>query len=284
MQVPNKITVVYLVWLPYGINLFKNFIQSYLSFNAGLNHQLALLFNGTKNPIDIESYCTYAEKYNVKFSVLTLEKGYDIDAYFFAAKNIECDLFFFINTYSVLLNDNWLKKMYDNIVKENVGMVSATGTLQSHSSSPFMSMPFRYQFSKKLKYNYRKYKLFIKSAIYWKVLFEGFPNPHLRTNAFMIWKNIFLEIKYKPITSKMRAYEFESGRNSITNQILHKKKKVLVVDKFGIGYEIKNWYGSKIFWENDQENLMISDNQTTKYINADETEKKLYTYLAWGEK
>jgi hypothetical protein len=280
----RKIAVIHLVWLPYGIEIFKNFIASYSLYSAGIDHQLIFLFNGVDDIISIKSYSNYANEKKIEFEILILEKGLDIEAYFFAAKNLSADLLFFINTNSALLSENWLKKMYDNIVKENVGMVSATGTLQSHSSSPFMSMPFRYQFSKKLKYNYRKYKLFIKSAIYWKVLFEGFPNPHLRTNAFMIWKNIFLEIKYKPITSKMRAYEFESGRNSITNQILHKKKKVLVVDKFGIGYEIKNWYGSKTFWENDQENLMISDNQTTKYINADETEKKLYTYLAWGKK
>ena len=48
--------------------------------------------------------------------------------------------------------------------------------------------------------------------------------------------------------------------------------------------EMNNWYESKTFWNSEQENLMISDNQTEKYIKAGPEEKKFIHHLAWGKK
>lgn len=278
------IVVVHLIWLPYGIEKFKKFLHSYQIYRAGKDHQLILLFNGVCDNTKIQSYCNFAKENSIEFEALILENGQDIDAYYFAAQNISADLILFLNTNSIILSENWLQKMYANIIKPNVAMVAATASFQSYSSSAFMRNAWYYEKQKSLRFNFRKYKLFIKSFFYYRLLFRGFPNPHLRTNGFMIWRDIFLNIKYKPLTSKMKAYQFESGRNSLSNQILKMNKKLLVVDKFGNGTEMNNWYESKTFWSYNQENLLVSDNQTEKYMNAGEKMKKVYTFLAWGKK
>jgi hypothetical protein len=142
---------------------------------------------------------------------------------------------------------------------------------------------FKYERDKSFTHNFRKYKLLVKAAFYYPFVFRRFPNPHLRTNAFMIWKEIFVTIRWKPLTSKFRAYQCESGRNSITNQVIKFGYDVLVVDKDGNSYEQNNWYDSKTFWAKEQENLMVSDNQTTKYSMANASEKNTYSHLAWGK-
>ncbi|MDQ6756637.1 MAG: hypothetical protein M3004_06845 [Bacteroidota bacterium] len=285
MEAKRNISVVYLIWLPAGTESFYKFIYSYLHNIAGLSHQLIMLFKDSEiDSKDTDPYHRYLEEMNIHYTSLYFKGGLDIDAYFFAAKNISKDLILFLNTNSILLSDNWLLKMYDNIIKENVAMVAATGSFQSYSSTAFIRNSWQYERQKSFSHNFRKYKLFIKSFFYYKLFFKSFPNPHLRTNGFMIWKNIFLEIKYKPLTSKLRAYSFESGRNSITNQILKNNKNVLVVDKFGNKYEINSWYDSKTFWSFNQENLLIADNQTKKYLSASENKRRIYTLIAWGRK
>ncbi len=69
----------------------------------------------------------------------------------------------------------------------------------------------------------------------------------------------------------------------MSRQIIKKGYQILVVDKFGQTYTSENWYESKTFWSFNQENLLISDNQTEKYMNEDDTKKKVYTLLAWKE-
>ena len=88
VKLQNNISVVYLMWLPYGIKLYKNFIDSYLNFSSGHEHDLIFLFNGVKDENELHPYFEYAEITKIKYKYFSLEKGYDIDAYFFAAKNI----------------------------------------------------------------------------------------------------------------------------------------------------------------------------------------------------
>ena len=130
--------------------------------------------------------------------------------------------------------------------------------------------------------HYKKYKLLIKAMIYWRLKFPDFPNPHIRTNAFMINRKLMLRIKYKRLKNKFMAYIMESGRNSITKQVLSMGFDVVVIDRWGGNYNIEQWPDSKTFWIDDQQNLLISDNQTRLYEKAEEEEKSKLAYLAWG--
>ena len=56
----------------------------------------------------------------------------------------------------------------------------------------------------------------------------------------------------------------------------------MVVDKNGRVYEVERWKESNTFWISDQANLLITDNQTRKYMEADGNEKNFYKFMAWG--
>jgi hypothetical protein len=272
------------MWLPYGFNHFKTFFDSYLKYPAGIQHDLIIIFKGMKLADEnMDLYHQLLFQNNIVYNTLYTEGGLDIDTYFYAAQQIKTELIFFLNTSSIILNNDWLSKMYFSINQHKIGMVSATGSWHSYRSMVFFINTWKYESLKGIVYNFRKYKLMLKAAFYYPFLFKSFPNPHLRTNAFIIWKKLFLTIKWKPLTSKFRAYLCESGRNSVTNQVIRAGYDVLVVDKNGRYYRQSQWHESQTYWIKAQENLLIADNQTTKYQVASSEEKKMYTFLAWGE-
>lgn len=119
------------------------------------------------------------------------------------------------------------------------------------------------------------------SASYVKSFFS-FPNPHIRTNGFMVERKILLEFKGLGKT-KIDCYIFEAGIDSLTSRIAQKGLSVLFVGADGIGYPPKEWPKSNNFWMGDQENLMISDNQTSQYMNLSKNERRFHSYLSWGD-
>ncbi len=279
-----SVTLIHLIWIPYGIELFRRFIVSYKNFNAGYDHELLLVFNGIKEDADNKEYHAYARDAGISYQSMNVEKGQDLDCYFLAAGQLSTDYIMILNSFSELLYENWLRKYIDYFEKGGEGMVGASGSEQSYYSSVFQKNVFGWEANKGFVHNFRKYKLFIKAFCYWHFLFKPFPNPHLRTNAFMLRRELMLQIKYKPLTSKFKAYQFESGRKSFTNQLLKMGYAVSVIDKDGNVYAPPEWKLSKTFWISNQENLLIADNQTMIYQQASEDEKKQMQKLAWGNK
>lgn len=82
----------------------------------------------------------------------------------------------------------------------------------------------------------------------------------------------------------MAAYKFESGKKGLTRQILDMGKEVLVVGKDGAGYKMGLWNRSKTFWQDDQENLLVADNQTRSYQNGTMEQRRYLSIMAWGIK
>ena len=80
----------------------------------------------------------------------------------------------------------------------------------------------------------------------------------------------------------MDAYRFECGRKSMTNQIKKIKLEPILVGKDGVSYSIDKWANSQTFWISNQENLLVSDNQTAIYQNANELYRQHLSRLAWG--
>ncbi|MBC7889817.1 MAG: hypothetical protein H7Z13_18220 [Ferruginibacter sp.] len=282
MKTGKKITLVYLMWLPCGLRYFQQFIHSYLTFPAGIEHDFVIIFKDEK--IDHNSLIPYnliLEKNNILHKKLYQFTGLDIDSYFFATEQLETDYLLFINTRSGILHGDWLLK-YANGFDTKIGLISATASNQSHYSSVFQNHNWIYESMRGWKYNVNKYKLFLKAIFYWGFLFKPFPNPHARTNAFMIRRDVLLSLKKPVVKNKMDAYRFESGRNSLTNQLLKRGLITLVIDRHGITYESQEWHRSNTFWKSNQENLLVSDNQTLTYDNASPEQKKLMTQSAWG--
>lgn len=279
----KTIGVVYLAWLPYGVELMNRFLQSYQNHPSGHEHHLYIIFNGTAlvhDPVikkfeELLLHCKIPVQ-----QIIRIEQGQDIFAYQTAAKVIQEDYILFLNSYTQFLANDWLKK-YADAWKEGVGVIGATASHASYVQS------IKNNFNRnKQSYSWGKW---FKEWKYIKKLdwvlgskFTGFPNPHIRTNAFFIQRNVFLSLTFGPLRTKHEAYFFENGRQSMTNQLLQRKLTCCVVDKTGKVYELMDAKKSKTFWIEDQQNLMISDNQTDSYTFGDDAKRKALMEDAWG--
>ena len=249
---------------------FRHFLESYLKNPAGIDHDLLVLYKGFYRKADIAPYEELLE--DVPHSFLTVaDFGFDLRPYFIAAEKHDSKYFCFLNSFSIILDKDWLLKLYRHICQPGVGLVSATGSWQG------------LQISGKKKRSLWKIILMPLVIMYLKRYFLLFPNYHVRTNGFMIARNTMLSIRYGMILTKMQAYRIESGKSSITRQIEQMGLRTMVVGKDGEGYDKLQWKESNTFWRGTQHNLLISDNQTRKYITASPEERQKLEQFAWGK-
>ncbi len=112
--------------------------------------------------------------------------------------------------------------------------------------------------------------------------YEPFPAYHLRTNAFMIAHSTLAGLELPSIREKHEAHLLENGRQSLTRQIQRKGLRTLVVDAGGDTFDHTRWNLSRTFWQGDQERLLVADNQTRRYRDADAARRRLLSSFAWG--
>ena len=280
-----KVCVVYLAWLPYGMQHFRNFIGSYCRHEAGHPHDLVIAFNGLALPHQDgpEAYLQYMKEAGVSvFRTVNFSKGQDIEIYSQMAGNLHHDFILYLNTYSVLLTDQWLK-LYVQGWEAGRGVLSATGSWQSYYSSVFGLNKWMWEKGESFTNFIRKIKLMIKAGLYWRFLFDKFPNHHVRTNAFFTERALFEKVtRGLRIHSKFDAYLFESGKRGMTRMIESMGRTVAIVDRFGQVYDQQEWPQARVFRIGHQENLLVSDNQTNEYELAQDEQRQLLTRLTWG--
>jgi len=276
-----EICVVHLIRAQNGVEPFKRFIESYAKYRGGIDHDLVIIFKGFTNREHIAEYRELLKSFSYK-PLFVRDFGFDIRAYFSAVKAFDYKYYCFLNSYSYLLDQEWLKKLYTYISKDGVGLVGATGSYESRYTN--------YLNGQSANNNNHSYTQTVKKLQQWKkrirrkYAFDSFPNYHIRTNGFMISREVMNKIRRRFIFNKMDACKFESGKNSLTKQVLKMDYKVLVVGKDGRAYEKEEWYKTDIFRMGNQQNLLIADNQTDMYALADGEMKHELTRQAWGNK
>lgn len=285
-----NLALVYLSYIPLGKEYLISFLNSYTNKKAGVEHKLVILFNGHQTEDEIRPFLEILNNSGVPFEYKVSPEKFDIGSYFYAAANLSIEYIAFVNTYSLILHDNWLLYLYQNLTQPRVGCVSATGSWSDNSHND----EYRSNIKDFLRLNFTINK--IKKAIFFRFNFFPFVKPHLRTNAFMIKRSIFLNLRFELVKprilnwffnyseTKLKSLCFEHGNNGLTNQIIQLGLRPLLVDKHGNGYELEDWLEARTFWTSEQENLLVSDNQTMKYLLADKQQKKDLTYAAWGVK
>jgi hypothetical protein len=270
-----------LVWAPLGISPFKEFIASYKENRCGVEHTLLIIFNGFQQGESLDEYHALLE--GLTYSSLPLPQPVqDIPAYYAAAENFQHQYFCFLNSYSVILDHDWLAKIYEHVRREGVGVVGLTGSYESLYSG-FLHH-WRWNRSKwfyrgALGIEYNK----LRELIALKRRFPPFPNYHLRSNGFCLSRKLLLSLKVDAVKKKMDAYEFESGHESLTRQIMAMNLKALVVGRDGRAYEKESWRESFTFRSGGQRNLLVADNQTRQYETADPKTQRSLEDAAWGK-
>jgi hypothetical protein len=294
--------VVYLYRFAEGESSARAFLESYRAHHAGIEHDLHVILKGFP---DARS-CATARTLFAPLSANLIElddTGYDIGSYLAAARQVANKRLAFLNTFSEVLADDWLAHLDAALDLADVGVVGATGSWQSLASAyTAAALRLAHWIRHPVRYVRSHFEVGPRSStspgpavprrslrdIVLKIRgladlyeFGHYPNPHIRTNAFMIDRERFLSLRHKRFRRKADVYKFESGRDSMTNQILRMQLKALVVDRSGRTYDTRDWRSSSTFWTGDQENLMIADNMTRKYALGSNPLRELLENYAW---
>ena len=293
------LAVVHLVRRQNGIVPFERFIASWRAHPAGVPNDLVILFKGFKRNHTPE-FDRLLEGIPYR-RLLVSDRGFDISAYFEAIERLEYQRYCFLNSFSRILVSGWLERMHRFSVQEGVGLVGATGSAQSIVTGytarhkDILALPpmarLRARIARVL--TDRRPQVVLGRAWVWALRLTGiwrpardfpmFPNYHLRTNAFMGTRNTLSRIRLGALRTKLSAYAFESGNESLTNQVTNLGLRVLVVGRDGDAYEPERWHLSNTFWQSREENLLVADNQTESYLAAGADQRAYLAQSAWGD-
>lgn len=285
-----EIGLVHLVWPPLGLEPFRRFVAAYRRNPGGVAHRLVVLFNGLPDEGATAPYL--AELGDLPHDVVrTPLATQDIPAYFAAARATPHEFLCFLNSFAEPRDPAWLAKLHRHAVRPSVGLVGATGSWESYYSAlrathrpaavllrEMAGFALRGRPRPSIRAHLRGRRE-LREA---RAAFAPFPNPHVRTSTFMLRRERMLRVVAGPIRTKLDALRFESGRDGLTRQILAMRLETLVVGRDGQGYAPEQWPGSHTFRMRNQENLLVADNRTAQYDEADAPMRARLRGLAWG--
>jgi hypothetical protein len=254
----SEICVVHLVWAPLGAEMLARFAASYRRVSAGLDHDLAIVFNGFAEPADAGPWAGAVQDLPHE-RIFTPRKMLDLAAYEHAARQLDARVLVFLNSYSRPLDDGWLAKLAEPLRDPSVGLSGASGSYESMlSAAPWFMRPLK------------------------RRSFDPFPNPHIRTNAFMLERELMFDLDWSGARTKAGSWQLESGKESVTQQVWDRGLEAVVVGRDGRAYAKREWRESGTFRVEGQVNLLVADNRTDQYASADPARRRSLEELAWG--
>ena len=258
---PSSVAVVHLVWAPLGLEPVRRFAESWRRHGEG---ELIALCNGFASPRDARPALV---ELGDPRPVFTDGPVQDLAAYLHAARTLDHGVVVFLNSHSELLVDGVVSTLVGHL-REGVGAVGATGTYETARRGALRSGPWPKRlvaYAKEFPHH------------------PGFPNPHLRTNAFAVPRELFLTLDPGALETKDDAHRFEAGRRSLTRQLQWRDQRVVVAGRDGVPYEPEDWKRSATFRSGGQHNLLVADNRTRDYDEADPPERAALERLSWGD-
>ncbi len=272
----SDVGVVYLARQRSGLPAFRTFIESYRSNPAGLRHELTIVWKGFASEAERTAWEHEANDLGAR-SVVISDAGFDLRAYRVAMKRNRSPYLFFMNSFSQIMASDWLAKVRGAFEIDGVGLAGATGSWESMYSnalregSDIVTVGGTTRLWRPLR------------IVLCRLSFLPFPNPHIRTNAFMLRRELMQVLWPRFVASKRGAYLFENGRNSLTRRVQRTGQRAVVVSKEGAVFEQDRWPQSETFRQREQRHLLVADNQTRLYVESDEVSRKRLSRLAWGD-
>jgi hypothetical protein len=256
----SSICLVHLVWAPLGPEPLARFSRSYNDCPPGPDHDLLVVLNGFGDGPIPAPFAAELAALGQHATLRPRRAMQDLAAYRLAATVADAPVLCFANSHAQPLVPGWLGMLHERLREPGTGIVGATGSHEStFSAAPRPLKPLR------------------------GLQYPPFPNPHLRTNGFMLRRADLLSLDWPTGRSKSAAHQLESGKRGITRQLLDRGLRALVVGRDGRGYEPDRWPASGTFRCADQDNLLIADNRTRQYADADVAERERLARMAWGD-
>jgi hypothetical protein len=112
---------------------------------------------------------------------------------------------------------------------------------------------------------------------------QRFPNPHLRSNCFLIKRTLLLSLGLEVGPTKTDSYRFESGPNNMTSRLRKLGLAAIVVGRDDFSYDVADWPMSRTFRLGLQDNLLVTDNQVRSFSAMSEGERITHIRMTWGD-
>ncbi len=265
------IGVVHLVWAPLGPEPLRDFLRSYHAHPAGREHELVIVLNGASKVGERRRRELLGELQGTEHRLLTLERPVmDLAAYGLAARELAHRRLCFLNSYSVVLADDWLVGLVRAIDTPEIGLAGATASWESQAQ--WIRGKARY-------WLYQLLRLPLERRD-----FPRFPNPHVRTTAFIIERERLLALNLQDAHDKRATYLLESGRRSISRQMLDRGLRAVVVGRDQRVYKLTSWPASCTYRSGRQENLLVADRRTRDWEEASPRLRRRLSRDAWGDR
>ena len=116
----------------------------------------------------------------------------------------------------------------------------------------------------------------------WILYYPGFPAPHIRTNGFVIERDLLLSLRTGPLRTRSAGQRFESGIDGLTGQLRRRGLAAVVVGRDGVALAPEAWPDADLFWQGTQRDLLITDNQTRVYARGSACVRGALARSAWG--
>jgi hypothetical protein len=293
------LAVVHLVRHANGAAPFDAFMASYERCAAGVEHDLVLLFKGFDDPAAIAPYlerCSAPAPARIEVS----DRGLDLSAYRAAAAILGHERLCFVNSFSEILATGWLSALDAAFADPGVGLAGATGSWASHRSYALSMLRLPNGYGASLGERERmtpamrststatkvsRSRRLVRSAVnisHDLATYPGFPAPHVRTNAFVIGRELLLSLKARRLDRKRTTYRFEAGFGSMTAQVRARGLATVVVARDRIARGPDAWPDADVFWQGTQRDLLVADNQTRAYEHGDSAVREALSRYAWG--
>ncbi len=285
-----SISIVYLTrGMDGGARAADAFFESYCAHPAGRPHELSVIAKGWDGVPGRERLEQQVNALSARIFEFP-DDGFDWGAYIRLAPLLSHDWLCFLNTHSRIVAEGWLDAMMRAAEDPAVGVAGATGSWGS--VSPGLSQDFANladllteegvtRTALRGLYYLGRY-LVMRPFSLWS--FPSFPNPHLRSNAFLLRRGLFLDyISGRRLPVRKRdAFRLESGRDSLSRFVMNRGLKPVVVARDGKVHDIDHWAESGTFRNPGQPNLLISDNQTRNYDCLPRARRRISERAAWG--
>lgn len=270
-----RVGIYHLVRKVNGLEPYRAFLRSLRQAPPppGTDWRLVLIFKGFDGTGDTRAYLDEAHGLPVQPLCIS-DAGVDISSYFHAAAVTDFDVLVFFNSFSEIVEPRWFELMAQALAPD-VGLVGATGSLESVVRNHVLYG----QRADTVPRKAGKYAL----AAGLLALFPPFPNPHVRTNAFMIRRAHFLASRTFPVQRRLAALVYESGWLSLTRRIQRMGLRVLVVTRDGAALPPEAWADARGFRSGAQDNVIVTDNRIREYAEATPERQDVLRELAFGD-
>jgi hypothetical protein len=270
-----------------GLASASEFFESYHRHPAGVPHALYVIAKGWP---DRAAYSALIEAAPRSSKVVDLpDDGFDLTAYHRLARDLPQEWVCFLNTFSVIESDRWLERLSGALALPSVGVAGcfgSYGTLQPRMQNLVFNA---WEAARTKPPKAVLGELLAYAGDRWRTArsndrFPAFPNPHVRTNAFMLARDTFVAFwQGKPIPQTKRSVcALESGSAGLTRFIEARGQRAVVVGADGGVYEKDQWLESRTFRVPLKANNMIADNATRRYFADDRDRRRKKEFATWG--